>query len=283
MKRTLFTLAVLLLALPAALHAADSDLRKPVRIETGLVEGVPNQAGTVVAFKGIPYAAPPVGNLRWREPQPPAHWEGVRKADAFGPSCPQPPGSGLPPYTKDLFGHQEQGDQSEDCLFLNVWTPAKSAADKLPVLFFVHGENYTTGSGRSNILDGEALAGKGIIVVTVNFRLGILAGMGHPQLTAESPHHVCGNYGMLDIIAALKWVHDNIAAFGGDPGKVTLCGQSSGGMNFVKTVNPNGENLPLWKPFDTSDPSTMVLGEKTGPRRIAGKERMEFYRGLLEK
>jgi para-nitrobenzyl esterase len=225
MKRTLLTLVALLLAPLAALHAAETDLRKPVRIETGLVEGVPNQENDVVAFKGIPYAAPPVGNLRWREPQPPAHWEGVRKADAFGASCPQPVGSGNPPYTKDLFGHREQ---SEDCLFLNVWTPAKSAADKLPVLFFIHGGSYTTGSGSGNILDGEALAGKSIIVVTVNFRLGIFAGMGHPQLNAESPHHVCGNYGLLDIIAALRWVQNNIGAFGGDPGKVTLAGQSSG-------------------------------------------------------
>ncbi len=185
------------------------------RVESGLIKGFANSENDVVAYKGIPYAAQPVGDLRWREPQPPAHWEGVRQAAQFGASCPQPirPGRKNPEVI------------SEDCLFLNVWTPAKSAADRLPVLFYIHGGADTFGSGNMN---GGELARKGILVVTLNYRLGILAGMGHPELTAESPHHVCANYGMLDMIAALHWVHHNIAAFGGDPGKVTIGGQSSG-------------------------------------------------------
>ena len=221
--------------------AADCDLRKPLRIETGLIQGVPNREDDVVAFKGIPYAAAPVGKLRWREPQPPVPWQGVRKADKFGASCPQPIRNGNPPYTNDLFGDHEMG---EDCLFLNVWTPAKSAADRLPILFFIHGGSYTTGSGSGNIIDGEALAKKGIIVVTVNFRLGIFSAMGHPELTAESPHHVCANYGLLDILAALKWVQRNLGAFGGDPGKVTISGQSTGSHSaHYLTASPLAKGL----------------------------------------
>ena len=225
---------VVLLALPSLLHAAESNLRDVVRIKSGLLKGVVDAERDVAAFKGIPYAAAPVGRLRWREPQPPATWEGVRNADSFGASCTQPLNNCAPPYTAEF---SVTDATSEDCLFLNVWTPARSASDRLAVLVYIHGGAGIRGSGSVPVYDGEALAKKGIVVVTINFRLGILGGMGHPQLTAESPHHVCGNYGMLDIIAALKWVHENIAAFGGDPSKVTLCGQSSGcmAMHYLMT------------------------------------------------
>ena len=214
-RNVLLTCAALLLAPLAALRAAGLDLCKPIRIETGYLEGVSNPENDVVVFKGIPYAAPPVGNLRWREPLPAVKWDGVRKADKFGASCPQPPSpSGKQP-----------AEMSEDCLFINVWTPAKPAEDKLAVLFFIHGGMGVFGSGN---LDGTELARKGIIVVSVNYRLGLFAGMGHPELTAESPHHTCGTYGMLDLIAALRWVQTNIAAFGGDAAKVTIAGHSSG-------------------------------------------------------
>ncbi len=226
MKHAVTLVAALLLA-PLAALSATSDLHGPIRIESGLIEGLANEEGDIVAFKGIPYAAPPVGELRWREPQPVAKWEDVRKADVFGASCPQPASTFAPPYTAEFA---VTNATSEDCLFLNVWTPAKSAAEKLGVLVYIHGGSGIRGSGAVSVYDGEALAKKGIIVVTINFRLGIFGGMGHPQLTAESPHHVCGNYGMLDMIAALKWVHENVAAFGGDPQKVTLAGQSSGCM-----------------------------------------------------
>jgi carboxylesterase type B len=203
-----------MLSLPAW-SAADFDLHKPIRITTGLLEGVPNAENDVVAFKGIPFAAPPVGDLRWREPHPAVTWDGVRKADTFGAACTQPPSpSGKQP---DVM--------SEDCLFLNVWAPATATDDKRAVLFFIHGGAGLFGSGN---LNGVELARKGILVVSVNYRLGIFAGFGHPDLTAESPHHTCGTYGMLDLIAALRWVQQNIGAFGGDPGRVTIAGQSSG-------------------------------------------------------
>jgi para-nitrobenzyl esterase len=223
MREPFTVLVALLLAPLSALHAVE--WRKPLRIESGLVQGSIDGTGEVVAFKGIPYAAPPVGGMRWREPQPAAKWDGVRKADPFGASCPQPFSTGAPPYTEEFA---MRGPMSEDCLFLNVWAPAKPATDPLAVMVYIHGGSGTRGSGSIPVYDGESLARKGIIVVTVNFRLGILGGMGHPQLSQESPHKVCGNYGMLDMIAALKWVRANIAAFGGDPEKVTLCGQSSG-------------------------------------------------------
>ncbi len=216
--RIMFTLAALLFVAGAGL-AADADLSKPVQVESGLVQGVPNPENDVVAFKGIPYAAPPVGNLRWREPQPPLKWEGVRKADKFGPQCAQPHGGPRAlPYSLMTRRDSESATYSEDCLFLNVWTPARSAGDKLPVLVYFY----------SGTTPGEGLARKGILVVTLNHRIGIIGGMGHPELTKESPHHLSGNYGMLDMIAALQWVHTNIAAFGGDPAKVTIAGYSVG-------------------------------------------------------
>jgi para-nitrobenzyl esterase len=237
----MLVLAALLLVAPEAGLAADLDLHKPIRTDTGLLEGVANQQGDVVAFKGIPYAAPPIGKLRWREPQPPAKWEGVRKADKFGASCTQP--TGPTPLPWSILGPGES-DCSEDCLFLNVWTPAKSTEDKLAVLFFIHGGAFIKGSGSGTVFNGEGLARKGIIVVTVNYRLGFFDGLGHPLLTKESPHHVCGNYGMLDLIAALRWVHDNIAAFGGDPSAVTIAGQSSGSMAaHYLTTSPLAKGL----------------------------------------
>jgi len=214
----------ILLGTAGRCSAADFAGHKPIQVESGLLQGVASSENDIVAFKGIPYAAPPVGDLRWREPQPALKWEGIRKADAFGASCVQPASpSGKQPAA-----------MSEDCLFLNIWTPAKSADDKLAILFFIHGGAGFFGSGN---MDAEGLAKKGIIVITVNYRLGLFAGMGHPALTAESPHHVCANYGMLDLIAALRWVQSNIAAFGGDPAKVTLAGHSSGAcaMHYLLT------------------------------------------------
>lgn len=170
----------------------------------GKVKGAVNESRTVVSFKGIPYAAPPVGNLRWREPQPPASWKGIRDATRFCSSCIQnrvythlPNG----PWTEEFM---VQDSVSEDCLFLNIWTPAKTAAGKLAVLVFIHGGAFLEGSGSVAVYDGEELAKKGIIVVTINYRLGALGFLAHPELTAESPNHVSGNYGFLDQVAALK-------------------------------------------------------------------------------
>ncbi len=211
-----------------------SDVQTTVQIETGLVEGVTNQEGSVIVFKGIPYAAAPIGDLRWREPQPAHKWDGVRRADTWGAACVQPASSLLPPYTAEFASTTPT---SEDCLFLNIWAPVGPTLEHHAILFYIHGGSGTRGSGSVSIYDGEELARKGIIVVTVNFRLGIFSGMGHPELTKESPNRTCGNYGMLDLIAALRWVQANIASFGGNPEKVTICGQSSGSvaMHYLTT------------------------------------------------
>src|SRR5262249_29568458 len=186
----------------------------------GVVWGTPTPGGARV-FRGIPSPAPPVGERRWRPPQPVVAWTGVRDGSAYGAECPQgqyPAGS---IYIRPLQ------KQSEDCLFLNVWTVAKPG-DRRPVLVWIHGGALTRGSGYSAVRDGVPLARKGIVLVSLNYRLGPLGYLAHPELTAESPHHASGNYGVLDQIAALQWVQRNIAAFGGDPSAVTIAGESAG-------------------------------------------------------
>lgn len=225
----------------AALPAARAQRMEPVRVESGLLAGVSGKDNAVRVFKGVPFAAPPVGDLRWRPPQPPARWEGVRNADRFGPSAMQPDLGEFGPWTKEfLFGNEV----SEDCLYLNVWTAAQSAGEKRPVLVYIHGGAFTGGSGEVAVYDGEALAKKGLAVVTINYRLGVLGFLAHPELTQESPQRASGNYGLLDQVAALQWVQRNIAAFGGDPGNVTIAGQSAGAasVHFL-TASPLAKGL----------------------------------------
>jgi para-nitrobenzyl esterase len=198
-----------------------------VRMESGLISGV--EAGGVRSFKGIPFAAPPVGDLRWKAPRPPAAWEGVRKCDAFGPACPQSP------YPATSIYRSAPEKQSEDCLYLNVWTAAK-ASEKRPVMVWIHGGALTRGSGSNRVYDGTAFAKRGVVLVTINYRLGVLGYMAHPELTAESPDRSSGNYGVLDQIAALRWVRKNISAFGGDPGRVTIFGESAGSWSVNALV-----------------------------------------------
>ena len=191
----------------------------PVRTQSGLVSGVSSRwIPSVTVFKGIPFAAPPVGNLRFRPPQPPLPWHGVLKAGRFGPICPQHRWPGAP-----------KTRMSENCLFLNIWTAARSPAARRPVFVWIFGGGFQGGAGSDPQFDGAGLARKGLVVVTFNYRLGPLGFLATPALSAESSHHVSGNYGLLDMVAALEWVHRNIAAFGGDPARVTLAGQSSGG------------------------------------------------------
>ncbi len=187
---------------------------EPVKVEEGLLQGVFENGLTV--YKGIPFAAPPVGDLRWRAPQKAAKWEGVRQANRFAPGPPQ--GQNL------SFG------KSEDCLYLNVWTPAKSAKDRIPVLVWIHGGGFAAGAASEQLFDGTNLAKKGVVLVCIAYRLGQLGFLAHPELTAESPNHTSGNYGLLDMIAGLQWVKKNIAALGGDPNKVTIFGESAGGI-----------------------------------------------------
>jgi para-nitrobenzyl esterase len=197
------------------LHAADQ-----VRVAGGLLEGTTGSLPGIRAFLGIPYAAPPVGPLRWKAPEPVAKWTGVRKADQFGNRCIQ-----TNPFPDMIF---QSPAESEDCLYLSVYTPAKSASERLPVMVWVHGGGYLSGAGDEKRHDGSVLASKGVIVVTINYRLGALGFLAHSELTAESPHKASGNYALLDQVAALRWVQDNIAAFGGDRAKVTIFGESAG-------------------------------------------------------
>jgi len=207
-------------------------IKEPVRLDSGHVTGAPGRATDTQTFKGIPFAAPPVGDLRWRPPQPVSHWDGVRKADALGPVCMQngPGGGGAKP--------------SEDCLYLNVWTAANSASDKRPVMVWIYGGGFTNGSASQPDYDGENLAKKGVVVVTFNYRLGAFGFFAHPELTKESDRRGAGNFGMLDAIAALQWVQKNIAAFGGDPKRVTIFGESAGAIMVADLMtSPQAKGL----------------------------------------
>lgn len=217
-----------------------NDLSSPVTSTGGKLEGVAVNGGAVVAFKGIPFAAPPVGDLRWRPPQAANPWSGLKKAGSFAASCPQKSWEMLP-FTKEFVAVNET---SEDCLYLNVWTPAKSLSTPLPVFVYIHGGGFGSGSGEIPIYDGANLAQAGVVVVTINYRLGVLGFLASPELTAESPHHASGNYGLMDQVAALRWVKDNIRAFNGDPARVTICGQSAGAASVhYLTASPLAKGL----------------------------------------
>jgi len=206
----------------------------PIHTDAGLISGVSTSTSGVRAFKGIPFAAPPVGDLRWKPPQPALKWDGVRKADRFGPSCIQRLAGELLPWTKEFMA---QGEISEDCLYLNVWTGAKSQSERRPVIVFIHGGAYQEGSGSVAVYDGEKLAERGVILVTINYRLGVLGFLAHSELTKESEHHASGNYGLLDQIAALQWLKRNIGAFGGDPARITISGQSAGAFSVHNLIS----------------------------------------------
>lgn len=213
-------LAMVLAASLAAARAADVP---PVTVQTtgGMVAG---SGGDIRTFKNIPFAAPPVGALRWKAPQPPVPWSGVRDATAYGPECAQlaPPGAAPVP-------------NSEDCLTLNVFTPALTAAH-LPVIVYIFGGGFAVGAANSPTFDGTSLARHGVVVVTINYRLGVFGFLAHPALSAESPLHTSGNYGLLDQIAALHWVAANAAAFGGDPHDVTIFGESAGAASVFSLM-----------------------------------------------
>jgi para-nitrobenzyl esterase len=225
-------LVLFAVALAAPLAAA---LEGPVRLDAGLVTGVP-ASSSITVFKGIPFAAPPVGERRWRDPQPAAAWKDIRRTDKFSAGCFQAKTGPVGPWSAEYMAKSAmEGGSSEDCLYLNVWTAAKKAGEKRPVLVWIHGGGFSSGSGDVPVYDGEGLASKGVVMVTINYRLGAFGFLAHPELTKESGRSASGNYGLLDMIAALQWVRRNIAAFGGDPGNVTIAGQSAGAfaVNFL--------------------------------------------------
>ena len=201
-----------------------------VATHSGRIAGVQTNDGAVASFKGIPFATPPVGQWRWRGPKPVSPWKETLNASHFGASCIQGPNSEFLPWTKEFM---YVTPVSEDCLFLNIWTARPSTTARLPVLVFIHGGAFASGSGDVPVYDGEALARTGMVIVTINYRLGALGFLAHAALTAESKHHSSGNYGLLDQIAALRWVKENISAFGGDVARVTIAGQSAGAMSVA--------------------------------------------------
>jgi para-nitrobenzyl esterase len=224
---SLIVIGTLFVAVPVA-SAAIPD---PVKTDSGLISGTNGTSPDIRAFKGIPFAAPPVGPLRWQPPQPPAAWGGVRKADQFGPRCMQ-----AAPGARGEGGGTPSPAVSEDCLYVNVWTGAKSPSERRPVIVFAYGGGFNTGAGSEPRYDGEALAKKGVVFVTFNYRLGIFGFFAHPELTEESLHKASGNYAFMDFIAVLNWVQRNIENFGGDPKRVTIMGESAGAMMVAAMV-----------------------------------------------
>jgi para-nitrobenzyl esterase len=225
--RRMWMAVALLLAL-SGLAAASS-----VQVESGALNGARSDGLTI--YRGVPYAAPPLGDLRWREPQPVVPWTGVRAADRFAPACLQK-GVSMPGETPPTV--------DEDCLYLNIWTPARKASERLAVIVWIHGGGYSTGSASMPLYWGDRLAHRGVVVVTLAYRLGPLGWLAHPELTRESPHRSSGNYGLMDQLAALQWIQRNIEAFGGDPKRVTIAGQSAGAMAVSELMaSPRAKGL----------------------------------------
>ncbi|MBN1791557.1 MAG: carboxylesterase family protein, partial [Bacteroidales bacterium] len=211
MKKKSYLIAVFVLFFTGM---SESQQPAPVKVQEGLLQGTHENGLTI--YKGIPFAAPPVGDLRWRAPQPAEKWEGIKQTDKFAAA---PMQGGNPPSGK-----------SEDCLYLNIWTPSKSEKEKIPVLVWIYGGGFSFGSTSDPVHNGGHLARKGVVLVSIAYRVGQLGFLAHPELSAENPNGVSGNYGLLDMIAGLKWIQKNIAAFGGDPDKVTIFGESAGGI-----------------------------------------------------
>lgn len=261
--KSLFCLSlfVALTALTASAQLTDEASAPRVQTTNGWLEGM--QSSGIKIFKGVPFAKPPVGNLRWREPQPMENWTGVRKAIKFGSRPMQ-----LPLFSDMMFRSDSIG---EDCLYLNVWTPAKSATERLPVLVYFFGGGFRAGDASEYRYDGESTARAGVVAVTVNYRLTVFGFMAHPELTKESPHHASGNYGLMDQAAALQWVQKNIAAFGGDAARITIAGESAGSFSVsAQMASPLSKNsiagaiAESGSLLDLSGPVSLTEAEKTG-------------------
>ncbi len=261
-------IGILLLLIPFFSEAQQAENQNafPVQltIANGTIEGEFDIKTNIQSFKGIPFAQPPVGDLRWKAPQPLTNWTGVKQTKKFGPRAIQ----------SNVFGDMgfRSDGMSEDCLYLNVWSPAKSANEKLPVLVYFYGGGFAAGDGSESRYDGENMAKKGIVTLTVNYRLGIWGFFSHPELTKESPNHASGNYGLLDQNAALKWVQANISKFGGDPKRVTIAGESAGSIAVsAQMASPLSKGLIAGaigesggSIFPTLAPVPLAEAEKTG-------------------
>jgi para-nitrobenzyl esterase len=262
------SLQILLLIIPffSKAQQAENQNAFPVQItiSNGIIEGEFDIKTNIQSFKGIPFAQPPVGDLRWKAPQPVTNWNGVKQTKKFGPR-------GIQSNVFGDMGFRSDG-MSEDCLYLNVWSPAKSADEKLPVLVYFYGGGFAAGDGSESRYDGENMAKKGIVTLTVNYRLGIWGFFSHPELTKETPNHASGNYGLLDQNAALKWVQANISKFGGDPKRVTIAGESAGSIAVsAQMASPLSKGLIAGaigesggSIFPTLAPVPLAQAEKTG-------------------
>lgn len=258
----LLLVAILFLASPLISCAGviKPEVQK-ITLDSGVISGTVTDG--VPAYLGIPFAAAPVGDLRWREPQPVKPWDGIRDCNKFAPACPQP--------KSRLY---DVGTTNEDCLYLNVWSTAKSPDAELPVMVWIHGGSFTTGAGSQPMYEGKNLARQDVVVVTINYRLGPLGFLSHPLLSKESPHGVSGNYGLLDQIAALKWVKKNIQSFGGDPNRVTVFGESAGAASICNLmISPLAEGLfqqaisesgSFGDAYPVARENTVEKAEKTG-------------------
>jgi para-nitrobenzyl esterase len=252
--------------------AASAGINEPVMLDSGQLGGSSASSAGVRAFKGIPFAAPPIGALRWQPPQPVAKWDGVRDAGKFGNVCIQPAGPTTGPQARlNIAVLPDSPPLAEDCLYLNVWTGAASATERRPVMVWFFGGAFTEGGGSVPLYDGDALARKGAVVVTMNYRLGPYGFFAHPALTAESPHQASGNYGLMDMLASLQWVKKNIAAFGGDPSNVTVFGQSAGAMAIASLV-ASPEAKGLFHRAISQSGAWMGLGISAGMRTRAQAE-----------
>ncbi len=267
MFRPFFSIVVVSLASTSALAAAIS---QPVQVTGGAVAGVSGRDPSITVFKGIPFAAPPVGDLRWREPQPVIAWEGVRRSEEFSSSCIQTIHNEFKPWTYEFMTHNQI---SEDCLYLNVWTPAKSSTEKLPVFVWVYGGAFNSGSAAVPLYNGEELAKKGLLVVTFNYRVGVFGFLALPELTREAPYHASGNYGLLDQVAVLRWVQANISHFGGDPARVTVGGQSAGSISVhYLTASPLAKGLFIGAIMESGGSTVGRMGIRLDPKTLAQAE-----------
>jgi para-nitrobenzyl esterase len=249
MKLKPLPFALILLALSTTVFAASDE----VKIDTGRLKGVTHEG--VVSFKGIPFALPPVGDLRWRPPQPVAPWTGVRPASDYGPDCMQKPfpGDAAPLGVTP----------AEDCLYMNVWTPEGSAGKKLPVMVWIYGGGFVNGGSSPTVYDGSQFVKRGVVFVSFNYRLGRFGFFAHPALSKESPNGPLGNYGYMDQIAALQWVRRNVAAFGGDPGNVTLFGESAGGGSVLTMMtSPMAKGLIHKAVIESGGGRTLLMGQR---------------------